>query len=89
MFSFDFEVRLPSYRHWPNPSQVLEVHMGGQVFIHSPALPYLGIFRTSNFQITAKWNISNGFIFEFPTRPPCEKLRCPDMIKYVLCRVNS
>ena len=35
-------------------------------------------FRMSNFRITAKWNISNGFIFEFPARPQREKLRCPD-----------
>ena len=32
-------------------------------------------FQTSNFRITAKWNISNGFIFEFPSHPPREKLR--------------
>ena len=36
-----------------------------------------GNFRMSNFRITAKWSISNGFIFEVPPRPPCEKLRCP------------
>ena len=36
-----------------------------------------GNFRASDFRITTKWNISNGFIFEFPARPPREKLRCP------------
>ena len=36
-----------------------------------------GNFQMSNFRITAKWNISNGFIFEFPAHPPREKLRCP------------
>ena len=46
-------------------------------------------FRTSNFQITAKLNISNGLIFEFPARPPREKLCCPDALKYILCRVNG
>ena len=42
-------------------------------------------FRTSHFQITAKWNILNGFNFECLARPPCENLRCPDALKYVLC----
>ena len=46
-------------------------------------------FRTSNFCTAAKWNISNGFIFELPARPPREKLRCSDALKYVLCRVNG
>ena len=46
-------------------------------------------FRMSNFRIIAKWSISNGFIFEFPAHPPHEKLRCPDALKYVLCRVNG
>ena len=40
-------------------------------------VPYSGKFWMSNFWITAKWNISNGFIFKFPARPPREKLRCP------------
>ena len=50
-----------------------------------------GNFRTSNFRITTKWNILNGFIFKLPAHPPREKLRCPDTLKYmcVLCRVNG
>ena len=39
-------------------------------------------FRRSNFLITAKWSISNGFIFKFPARPPRGNLRCPDALKY-------
>ena len=36
-----------------------------------------GNFQTSNFWITTKWNISNGFIFKFPARPPCGKCIVP------------